>query len=129
MLPEKNPRTAHSVVLSVNNTECEGEKRKKKLLFFFPAVKELDAKMLLKLSKKLIKKIDILTLGTIGLDMKEEDIEGQLKDNESEINMAALGMLKMWMRSQPDGKIAFRKLCEALRNPDVNMEFLIKDTL
>ena len=101
----------------------------KRICCFFPAVKELDAKMLLKLSKKLNKMMDILTLGTIGLGMKEEVIEGQLKDNESEINMAALGMLKMWMRSQPDGKIAYRKLCEALRNPDVNMEFLIKDTL
>ena len=90
--------------------------------------KELDSKMILQLSKKLTKKIDILTLGTIGLDMKEEVIEGQLKDNESEINMAALAMLKTWMRSQPDGKIAYRKLCEALKHPDVDMAFLIKDT-
>ena len=85
--------------------------------------------MLLKLSKKLNKKIDILTLGTIGLDMREETIAGQLKDNESEINMAALAMLKTWKRSQPDSKIAYRKLCEALRNTDVDMAFLIKDTL
>ena len=73
--------------------------------------------------------MDILTLGTIGLDMKEEVIQGHLKNNESEINMAALEMLRTWKRSQPDGKIAHRKLCEALKNPDVDMEFLIKDAL
>ena len=100
-----------------------------KEIIISPAEKELDSKMLLKLSKKLNRKIDILTLGTVGLDMKEEVIEGQLKDNESEIHMAALGMLKTWMRSQPDGKIAYRKLCEALKHPDVDMAFLIKDAL
>ena len=85
--------------------------------------------MLLRLSKKLNKEMDIQTLGTIGLDMKEETIEGHLKDYKSEINMAALGMLRTWMRSQPDGKIAYRKLCEALKHPDVDMAFLIKEVL
>ena len=85
--------------------------------------------MLLKLSKKINKKIDILTLATIGLDMDEYVVEGILKDNKDEIHMAVHGVLKVWRRSEPDSKIAFKKLCEALRNKDVNMESFIEECL
>ena len=35
-------------------------------------------------------------------------------------------VLKVWKRSQPDSKTAYTKLCEALRNKDVNMESFIE---
>ena len=85
--------------------------------------------MLLKLSKKINQKIDILTLATIGLDMDEDVVEGILKDNKDEIHMAVHGVLKVWKRSQSDAKAAHAKLCEALRNSDVNMGSLIGETL
>ena len=85
--------------------------------------------MLLKLSKKINKKIDILTLATIGLGMDEDMVEGKLKDNQDEIHMAVHGVLKVWRRSEPDSKTAFKKLCHALRNKDVNMESFIEECL
>ena len=91
--------------------------------------KELTAAMLLKLSKKINQKIDILTLATIGLDMDEDDVDGILRNNKDEIHMAVRGVLKVWKRSQPDSKTAFINLCEALRNKDVNLESLIDETL
>ena len=91
--------------------------------------RELTAVMLLKLSKKINQKIDILTLAAIGLDMDEDVVEGILTDNKDEIHMAVLGVLKIWKRSQQDSKTAFKNLCDALRNKDVDMEFLIDQTL
>ena len=88
--------------------------------------KDLTAAMLLKLSKKINRKIDILTLATIGLDMDEDEVEGILRDNQDEIHMAVYAVLKVWRRSQPDSKTAFKNLCDALRNNDVNMESLIE---
>ena len=85
--------------------------------------------MLLKLSKKINQKIDILTLATIGLDMDEDDVDGILRDNKDEIHMAVYNVLKVWKRSEPDSKTAFTNLCDALKNKDVNMESLIDETL
>ena len=85
--------------------------------------------MLLKLSKKIYKKIDILTLATIGLDMDEDEVEGILEDNKDEIHVAARCVLKVWKRSQLDTKSAYKNLCDALRNKDVNMQSLIGETL
>ena len=91
--------------------------------------KELTSVMLLRLSRKINKKIHILTRATIGLDMGEDVVEGILKDNKDEIHMAVRDVLKVWKRSQPDSKTAFQKLCEALRNNDVNMESFIEECL
>ena len=99
------------------------------LYHVIPGEKELTAAMLLKLSKKINRKIDILTLATTGLDMDEDVVEGKLKDNKDEIHMGVYGVLKVWMRSQPDSKRAYVKLCDALRHSDVNMGSLIAETL
>ena len=64
--------------------------------------KELMPKMLIRLSKKINKKIDILTLATIGLGMETHVVKGLLKDNETEIHMAVHDVLEVWMRSQSD---------------------------
>ena len=85
--------------------------------------------MLLKVSKKISKKIDILTLATIGLNMETHVVKGLLKDNQDEIHMAVHAVLEVWMRSQSDSKTAFQKLCEALRDKDVNMESFIEQCL
>ena len=85
--------------------------------------------MLLKLSKKINQKSDILTLATIGLDMDEDDVERNLTDSKNEIHMAVRGVLKVWRRSQPDSTTAYGKLCDALRHKDVNMESFINEAL
>ena len=49
--------------------------------------------MLLKLASKLTARFDILTLGTIGLGIDDDVIQGHLRDNK-EIKMAAFTILK-----------------------------------
>ena len=91
--------------------------------------KALTSGMLLRLSKKINKEIDILTLATIGLDMEAHVVKGLLKDNQREIHMAVHAVLEVWMRSQSDTKTAYARLCDALRNNDVNMESFIEECL
>ena len=49
--------------------------------------------MLVKLSRKISQKIDILALATIGLDMDTNVVKGLLKDNQDEIHMAVHAVL------------------------------------
>ena len=85
--------------------------------------------MLLRISRKINKEIDILTLATIGLNMEVHVVKGLLKDNQREIHMAVHAVLEVWMRSHSDSKTAYAKLCDALRNKDVNMDSFIEDCL
>ena len=85
--------------------------------------------MLLRISSKIPKEFDILRLATIGLNIEVNEVKGLLKDNQREIHMAVHAVLEVWMRSQTDSKRAYAKLCDALRNKDVNMESFIEECL
>ena len=85
--------------------------------------------MILKLAKRINEPIDLLSLGTLGLDMKEEVLTGHLKNKKDDIHMAAFGVLRTWRTSQPDRTVAYVKLCAALRHTDVDMESLVKEVL
>ena len=85
--------------------------------------------MVVKLSKRINDPMDLLMLGTLGLNMKEEDLAGHLQNKKDNIHMAAYGVLKTWKASQPDRKVAYKNLCEALRHKDVDMKSLIKEVL
>ena len=89
---------------------------------------ELTSAMVLRLAKRMNDELDIITLGTIGLKIKDEVIDRHLQDNKN-INMAARAMLNSWKVSQPDAKVAYERLCEALRHKDVDMKSLIKEVL
>ena len=91
--------------------------------------KELTDGMILKLAKRINTPIDLLSLGTLGLDMKEEVLAGHLQNKKTDIHMAAYGVLREWRTSQPNRKAAYVKLCEALRHEDVDMESLIEEVL
>ena len=91
--------------------------------------RELTSAMVLKLAKRMNDPIDILTLGMNGLHMKEEDIERHLQEHKPNLIMAARGMLNTWKASQPDDRAAYERLCEALRDKDVNMNSLVKQVL
>ena len=85
--------------------------------------------MVIKLSKKINDPMDLLMLGTLGLNRKEEELAGHLQDKKNSIHMAAYGVLKTWKASQPDRKVAYEKLCEALGHKDVDMKYLIEEAL
>ena len=85
--------------------------------------------MVVKLAKRINDAMDLISLGTIGLDMKEEVLARHLHDKKDNINMAAYEVLKTWKASQPNRTVAFEKLCIALGHKDVDMESLIGEVL
>ena len=89
--------------------------------------KELTGDMLLKLAKKISKPFDILTLGRTGLKLDLSVVETAISNNKDDVNMAMYDVLKKFRVSQPDAKIAYDNLCEALTA--VNMDSLIQEVL
>ena len=89
--------------------------------------KELTGDMLLKLAKKISKPFDILTLGQTGLKLDLSIVETAIVNNKDDVNMAMYDILKKFRVSQPDVKIAYDNLCEALTV--VNMDSLIGEVL
>ena len=89
--------------------------------------KELTGDMLLKLAKKISKPFDILTLGRRGLKLDLSVVETAISNNKDDVNMALYDVLKKFRVSQPDAKIAYDNLCEALTA--VNMDSLIQEVL
>ena len=61
--------------------------------------------------------------------MQEEVIERHLQEHKPNVVMAARGMLNAWKASQTDGRVAYDRLCEALRHQEVNMNSLVKEVL
>ena len=89
--------------------------------------KELTGDMLLKLAKKISKPFDILTLGRRGLKLDLSVVETAISNNKDDVNMAMYYVLKKFRVSQPDAKIAYDNLCEALTA--LNMDSLIQEVL
>ena len=52
--------------------------------------------------------------------MNEDVVEGHLRNHREDIHGAVFKILKDWRDSQSDFKIAFEKLCAALRHDQVN---------
>ena len=82
--------------------------------------------MLLDLSEKINKPFEILKLGGKGLKLDLAVVETSIHNND-DVNMAMYDVLKKWKVSQPDPKIAYGNLCEALTV--VKMDSLIQDVL
>ena len=82
--------------------------------------------MLMKLSKKYSSDEEINSLTLIGLGMKNDVVEGHMKNHRHDIHKAVFEILKDWRDSQDDFKIAYQKLCAALRHDDVNKNVYIK---
>ena len=91
-------------------------------------IKKLTTEQLLKLAKMITTQMDLYTLAIIGLAISEEKVETSLT-NHTEINMAVYHVLKEWRTSQISNEVAYDKLCDALKNDDVNMASLISKAL
>ena len=85
--------------------------------------------MLMKLSKKFSTNDEIYSLTLIGLRMNEDVVEGHLRNHREDIHGAVYKILKDWRNSQDDSKIAYQKLCAALRHDQVNKHAYIKEAL
>ena len=82
--------------------------------------------MLMKLSKKFSADDEILSLTVIGLGMKDDVVEGHMRNHRHDIHGAVYKILKDWRNSQDDFKIAYQKLCAALRHDQVNKHAYIR---
>ena len=128
MIPDVGDLCRLATARYISNYICPGCTRSYCKNTFSVCSMELTSAMVLKLAKRMNDEMDIFTLGTLGLGMKDEVIERHLHDNRS-INMAARAMLNTWKASQPDAKVAYERLCQALRHKDVDMKSLIHEVL
>ena len=91
--------------------------------------RELTTAMMLKLAKFYHSEEEVLTFALFGLEMKENVVEGHLKNKNSDFHAAVFQILKDWRKTQDDAKMAYQNLCKALRHGDVNTPAYIKQAL
>ena len=81
--------------------------------------------MLIDLSKRINSKQELRVLATKGLEM--EDYELEAVSQNKDLLTASNKLLKSWNKEIPDRKIAYSKLCKALKS--VNMAFYVENVL
>ena len=72
--------------------------------------------MMLKLSKKFVKKGDLMTLGIQGFGKEGSDVDACINENHGILRDAALQFLTQWSDNEPDKKEAHIKLSKILRD-------------
>ena len=70
--------------------------------------------MLLELSVRFCEELDLRKLATIGLNLVDHKIDGEINSNKTDTRKAALAILKNWRKTQTDPKVAYCELCRAL---------------
>ena len=75
--------------------------------------KELNATRLWKLAKKITSAEELLTLAIEGLCVDEDNVDGHLNSNNN-IHIISYNVLRDWQKDQPNPKVAYTKLCDAL---------------
>ena len=77
---------------------------------------ELTDAMIQSLSERITNEADLQKLATNGLKVEGYVIDSHVTNARCDITLAALKVLKSWRNDQGNSKIAYRKLCDALRN-------------
>ena len=76
---------------------------------------ELTDVKLLKLADRITSKAEVRNLAMNGLGMKAENVQHHLANSPSDIKTAMLHIMREWRNSQHDDRIAYIKLCRALK--------------
>ena len=87
---------------------------------------ELDDRMLLRLSDKVVDMGDLRNLAIKGLDVSLRTAARHIQDSRT-IDEAAFNLLQEWTFQQENRVIAYDKLCKALER--AGQEFLIDEVL
>ena len=66
-------------------------------------------------------------LATKGLHIEDYVLDYHLVRNKQNVQGATYSLLRDWQTTQPDPKVSYTKLVQALR--DVNMTFYVTDVL
>ena len=74
----------------------------------------LNAVRLWRLAKQITSPGELLTLALEGLNEEDFNVEGHLYDNRDAIRIASFKVLQKWRNSQPNPRVAYTKMCEAL---------------
>ena len=74
----------------------------------------LTDQMVLNLSKRLNKTLDLVNLATVGLRVPDHIVFRYITQSQPYITMAALQVLKHWVKSQRNPYVAYTGMCEAL---------------
>ena len=74
----------------------------------------LTDEMVLNLSKRLNNTLNLVTLATTGLKIPDYIVDGYINNNPYNIMIAALGVLKHWVRCQLNPYVAYTEMCKAL---------------
>ena len=77
--------------------------------------------MLWNLAQKFHNESDLRTLALTGLKVEECKVSSSLTNHCRDINSAMYGLLRQWRDSQDNGRIAHKRLCEALRMAEKNI--------
>ena len=85
--------------------------------------------MIIRLSKKFASADILETLAVIGLKINEDVVARILRNQSSEIHLAAKEVFKAWRASQENHYVAYTNMCAALRNRHVNLNGYVHEVL
>ena len=91
--------------------------------------RELTMGMIIRLSKKFASPDELETLAVIGLNMNEDIVAGIMRNQSSDIHLAAKEVFKAWRASQENHQVAYTNMCAALRNRHVQLNGYIHEVL
>ena len=75
--------------------------------------------MLLKISKRINREVDLRMLGEVGLGVEEYITDSQLRNQGQDIQSAAYSVLRYWRNSQENSHIAYTRMRDALQHADL----------
>ena len=78
---------------------------------------------LLKLSNRITDRLKLRSLAIIGLGKTIPEVERHMQNTD--ITDAAYNILCEWRDSQENNEVAYKNICKALKNDEVDMQFLI----
>lgn len=83
--------------------------------------------MIQRLSQKISQKEELRVLATKGLHIEDYILDYHLVRNMQDVHGATYCLLRDWHTTQPDPKVSYTKLAQALR--DVNMTLYVTEVL
>ena len=89
---------------------------------------ELNDALAWSLAKQITSESALRDLATLGLGVRDPTIDKNLT-NKEDIIAAAHNVIIEWRKGQDNEKIAYIKMCEALRKKNVGMAYYIKSVL
>ena len=98
-------------------------------VIFVSGHRELTDGLIIKLSKRFNSPEELENLAVIGLELDEDVVAGHLRNYSGDIHSAAKAVFKEWRMRQDNRKIAFNKMCTALKHRDVGQNSLVHEIL